>query len=173
MQTAPKTDNPESRRLMNLYRVAYEMDRQGLPEEFIVAAVETAQDYLGVYDLMMMWREESEEGERDEIVADIQDVIDACSEGEPHGEGVTIRLDDLDQIGQNIRAFKNELLRQVEDECGTLTELSERTGIPLPSLSRFFNSSSKPRLATMLKIKEAVEVDEVKVAWEDFKGRND
>lgn len=168
MQPATDPDSTESRRLMNLYRVAYAMDRDGLPEDFIVEAVRTATDYTGVYDLMMMWGEEADEDECDEIVADIQDMIDACSDARDESRAVTIDLDDLEQIGQNIRAFKNELYRQVEDECGTLTELSERTGIPLPSLSRFFNSGSKPRLATMLKIKEALDIDEVQVAWEDF-----
>lgn len=54
------------------------MKREGLSETFVASAIQVAYEYEGVYDLMKMWIEEIEEGEKSEIVADIQDMIDIC-----------------------------------------------------------------------------------------------
>jgi transcriptional regulator with XRE-family HTH domain len=66
-------------------------------------------------------------------------------------------------IAKNILAFKNNLLREVNKRC-SLTELSERTGMPLPSLSRFFNTPSMPRRSTLIKIAEALNLSAVEIA---------
>ncbi len=52
----------------------------GLQEIFIVNAVRVALDFDGVADLMKLWAKESEKQEREEIIADIQDMIDACTQ---------------------------------------------------------------------------------------------
>jgi DNA-binding phage protein len=49
---------------------------------------------------------------------------------------------------------------------GGISKLSDLTGIPQPSLSRFFNSSSMPRRTTLLKIAKALKLDAVKTATE-------
>lgn len=67
-------------RNMELDTVGHQMHRAGLSDEFISAAVQTALQFEGVYDLMKMWSEENDDEEKNEIVADIQDMIDECSQ---------------------------------------------------------------------------------------------
>jgi len=63
--------------------------------------------------------------------------------------------------------FKDSLL-QIVEERGGITQLAEKTGIPQPSLSRFFNSSSMPHRVTLLKIAKALNLDAIPVStpWE-------
>jgi len=140
------------------------MHKAKLPNTFVAAAVSTAFEFEGVCDLMRMWAEETEETERAEIVADIQDLINDCAQKDKV-EGVYIRFDDLQKIAANIRSFKDALLLKV-NERGGITKLSEVTGIPQPSLSRFFNSASVPQRATLLKIAKALGLSQVEIATE-------
>jgi DNA-binding phage protein len=149
---------------VELIEIGSLMHKAKLPNTFIAAAVETAFAYEGVYDLMKMWAEETEKKEREEIVADIQDLINDCAQKDKV-EGVYIRFDDLERISGNIRGFKDALILKV-NERGGLTKLSELTGIPQPSLSRFFNSASVPQRATLLKIAKALGLSQVEIATE-------
>ena len=79
---------------VELIEIGSLMHKAKLPNAFIAAAVETAFAFEGVYDLMKMWMEESDKNEREEIEADIQDLINDCSQKEKI-EGVYIRFDDL------------------------------------------------------------------------------
>jgi hypothetical protein len=54
------------------------MTREDLPEIFIVSAIRAALDYEGIADLMRLWHEETDQQEKNEIVADIQELLDAC-----------------------------------------------------------------------------------------------
>ncbi|MCB0411085.1 MAG: helix-turn-helix transcriptional regulator [Bdellovibrionales bacterium] len=154
--------NPDIK--VELIEIGSLMHKAKLPNAFIAAAVETAFAFEGVYDLMKMWAEETDKAEREEIVADIQDLINDCAQKEKV-EGVYIRFDDLDKIAANIRAFKNSLLLKV-NALGGISKLSELTGIPQPSLSRFFNSASMPQRATLLKIAKALGMSQVEIATE-------
>ena len=71
-------------------------------------------------------------------------------------------MNDLDAIAKDIRAFKDGLLHIV-DQQGGVSHLAELTGIPQPSLSRFFNSNAMPRRTTLLKIAKALELDAVEI----------
>lgn len=113
---------------------------------------------------MKMWAEEKDKNEQDEIVADIQDLIDDCSQKEKI-EGTYIRFDDLEGIAKNIRAFKDTLRLEI-DQHGGLNNLAQLTGIPQPSLSRFFGSASMPRRSTLLKIAKALNLSQVQIANE-------
>ena len=146
---------------MELFEIAGAMKKSGLSVEFITVAVNTATEFEGVYDLMKLWINESNEKERDEIVADIQDMIDDCAKKEKE-EGSYIRFNDLEAVAKDIRAFKDSLLVEV-GRAGGVKHLSELTGIPQPSLSRFFNSNSMPQRSTLLKIAKALNLDAVKV----------
>lgn len=73
-----------------------------------------------------------------------------------------IKLNDLDQVRNHIREFKDELLKVV-NKAGGISELSRITHIPQPSLSRFFNSNAMPRRRTLLKIAEALNLDAVRI----------
>lgn len=144
--------------------IGHQMNQAGLPKEFIAAAVQTAFEFEGIYDLLKMWATENDANERNEIVSDIQELIDDCSQQEKI-EGTYLRFDDLDGIVKNIRAFKDNL-RTVVDQNGGIKRLSEMTGIPQPSLSRFFNSAMRPRRTTLNKIAKALKLSQVQIATE-------
>jgi len=132
-----------------------------LPDTFIVNTVRAALDFEGISDLMKLWENEKDKKERGEIIADIQDMLDACNQTGKADE-IYVKFNDLDAIAHNIRAFKDSLL-QVVTEHGGIGHLAELTGIPQPSLSRFFNSNAMPHRTTLLKIAKALELDEIKI----------
>lgn len=146
---------------VEIIEIAHQMNMAGLPKTFVAGAVDVAFEFEGVYDLFKLWDEETDPEERDEIIADIQEMIDDCSQKD-FVEGVFIRFDDLDAIASNIRSFKDSL-RMTVDEKISLTELAEKTGIPQPSLSRFFNSSAVPRRTTLNKIAKALKLSQVEI----------
>ena len=152
--------NPDIK--MELMQIGIQMHKAGLSNKFVTDAVETAFEFEGVYDLMKMWTEEEILSERDEIVADIQDLINDCAQKEKV-ENVYIKFDDLEGIAKNIRGFKDSLRLKV-DGLGGIGELSKKTGIPQPSLSRFFNSASIPHRATLLKIARALGISQIEIA---------
>lgn len=149
---------------VEIVEIGHQMNQAGLPKEFIAAAVSTAFEFEGVYDLLKMWADEDDAKERNETVADIQELIDDCTQQEKV-EGVYVRFDDLDGIAANIRTFKDNL-RALVDQNGGLKKLSETTGIPQPSLSRFFNTASMPRRAMLNKIARALKLNQVQIATE-------
>lgn len=146
---------------MRLFSIALKMEAAGLSDFFIVNAVKTALEFEGVADLMELWMEEDDEKLRDEIVADIQEMIEDCAPKEKTEE-IYIKFNDLDAIAKNIRAFKDSLYQLVIDRGG-ISRLSELTGIPQPSLSRFFNSNAMPRRSTVLKIAKVLDLDKLKI----------
>lgn len=154
----------ESNRQVELFEIGVKMKQQKLSSNFIVAAVRTATEFEGVYDLMKMWEAESDKKDRAEIVADIQDMIDDCNETEV-GESPYVKFTDLDKIAQDTQKFKDNL-RMIVDSRGGIGELAKLTGIPQPSLSRFFASASMPRRSTLLKIARALKLDAVAIATE-------
>lgn len=146
-----------------LFKIAIDMKIAGLQEIFIVNAVRVALDFDGVADLMKLWAKESEKQEKEEIIADIQDMIDACTQ-KVKNEPLYIKFNDLEAIAQDIRAFKDSLL-QIVFENGGVGRLAELTGIPQPSLSRFFNSNAMPQRVTLIKIANALKLDKVRIAF--------
>jgi DNA-binding phage protein len=153
---------PDSR--VEIVEIGHQMNEAKLPKGFIADAVSTAFEFEGVYDLLKLWAIETDPLEREEIVADIQEMIDDCGQKEKI-EGVTVRFDDLDAISKDIRTFKDHL-RAIVDKEGGVKRLAEATGIPQPSLSRFFNTSTMPRRATLHKIARALKLSEVEIATE-------
>lgn len=155
-----RSASPSSEQI-KLFSIAIKMKNAGLADSFIVDAVRTALEFEGVADLMSFWLDEDDGEERDEIIADIQEMIDECSPKEKTEE-IYIKFNDLDAIAKNIRGFKDSLY-QVVMEHGGVSKLSELTGIPQPSLSRFFNSNAMPRRSTVLKIAKVLNLDKVKI----------
>jgi len=149
---------------VEIVEIGHQMNQVGLPKEFIAEAVGTAFEFEGVYDLLKMWACESDTEEKNEIISDIQELIDDCSQHEKIEE-VYVRFDDLDGIANNIRSFKDNL-RALVDQNGGLKHLAELTGIPQPSLSRFFNSATMPRRTTLHKIAKALKLNQIQVATE-------
>ena len=149
---------------VDLFEIGTTMREAGLPDTFVADAVVTAMQFEGVRDLVVLWANEKDAKERKEIVADIQDMIDDCAQVSKQ-EALPIRFDDLPAIAKNVRKFKDELL-VVVNELGGISRLSRLTGIPQPSLSRFFNTTSMPRRGTLLKIAKALGLRASQVASE-------
>jgi DNA-binding phage protein len=148
------TTTPEQK--IFVFKIAVKMQEEGLSASFIEQAVELASLYEGAYELMKLWFEESEQQEKDEIIADLQEEID--SKRESHNriyKAAKINFDDLDQNIDQVRLFKQEL-RGIVDMCGGVGKVAEVSGIPQPSLSRFFSSGSFPRNTTIYRIIEAL-----------------
>lgn len=146
---------------VELFAVAVKMKKSGLSDSFIVGAVRTALSLEGAADLMHLWMNEKDISEKDEIIADIQDLMDVSNQKEKSVE-VFIKLNDLEAIANDIRAFKDSLY-QIVIARGGINKLTELTGIPQPSLSRFFNSNAMPRRSTVLAIAKALDLDELKI----------
>ena len=148
-----------------LIAIATKMLKAGLRDSFVVNALTTAFSYEGVADLMHLWANEDDSKEKDEIIADIQEIIDACNQNQ-HSEEIYVSFNDLEKIAKNIRGFKDSLYQMVM-ERGGISKLAELTGIPQPSLSRFFNSNAMPRRSTVLAIAKALNLDgiEIDIKW--------
>jgi len=157
----PFTTSPEQK--IRVYKIATKMAEAGLSVGFINDAVEMAEEYEGLHDLMVLWDEETDIYTQDETIADIQEEIDQHKEL-PRGieQKPSISFDDLDRIANDIVDFKKSLRNEV-DRWGGIAKLAEKTGIPQPSLSRFFNSASMPRRTTLYRIANALELTESKV----------
>jgi hypothetical protein len=84
----PKGKNQAARDAhLELYEIGAHMKKEKLPASFITRAVQTAIEFEGVYDLMRMWKSETDKNEKEEIVAAIQELVDACSLKEKSGVG--------------------------------------------------------------------------------------
>jgi len=151
---------------VRVYEIAAQMKQLGLSAHFIASCVEQALEYEGTHDLMVLWAEADSETERNEVVADLQDEIDARAEAPKKPlKKPNLKFDDLEEIAKDIARFK-KALRKVVDKHGGITKLAEISGIPQPSLSRFFSSASLPRRATLYKIAEALNLSEKEIVNE-------
>ncbi len=153
--------NSQPEQDIKLYQIAGQMMLSKLPDKFITTAIRAALEYEGIADLVFMWAEENDIKEKEEIIADIQELIDECINAE-NRKLTTIKLNDLETIAKDIRAFKDALLGKVIEKGG-ISKLSELTEIPQPSLSRFFNSNSMPQRITLIKIAKALKLDDVSI----------
>jgi DNA-binding phage protein len=146
------------------YTIAAKMIEEGLPPRLVHEVVHLAVEHEGLHDLMQLWAELSGD-ERDEVAADLQDMVDDIGEAgeiDRHEEHGRVRFDDLEKIAADVMSFKDGLRRLV-DERGGVTRLAHLTGMPQPSLSRFFNTASMPRRSTLLRIRQALDLTEVDV----------
>ena len=142
-----------------------EMRRIGLESGFIYILMENCQRYEGIRDLMEMWFGETDSKERDKIIEDLQESIDdIVSAPQKREELPYLRFDDLDKIKYDVLEFKRYLREEV-DRQGGISELARKTGIPQPSLSRFFTSSSMPRRTTLYKIAKALNLPESAIGF--------
>jgi hypothetical protein len=134
---------------VRLYKIATMMEQAGLPSKFIAGAVEIGRYYEGVYDLFELWAEEDDQEERAQTISDIQDEIDEHQE-QPQKpvKKPYIKYSDLDLIAKDVMGFKAHL-KTLVDQWGGVTKLAKETGIPQPSLSRFFSTASMPRRTTL------------------------
>lgn len=148
---------------VNLYKIATSMKEEGLSDKFISDAVEIASYYEGIYEMFELWANETDTEFRNDIVAQIQTEIDEYEEQpKKPTKKPYIRYTDIDLIAKDVLGFKAHL-KTVVDQWGGVTKLSKATGIPQPSLSRFFSSASMPRRTTLYKIAEALNLSEKEI----------
>lgn len=103
--------------------------------------------------------------EKDLIIADLQDTLDdIVNDPKEPEERPYLQYEDLEAIRQDIYEFKEKLREEVDREGG-INELARRTGIPQPSLSRFFSSDSMPRRTTLYKIAKALNLPESAIGF--------
>ncbi len=148
---------------VKLYEIATLMKQDGLPDSFIANAVEIGLYYEGIFDLFELWAEEEEQNEKDQIISDLQEEINEFKEQpkEPVKKPY-IKYTDLDLIAKDVLGFKAHL-KTIVDQWGGISKLSKETGIPQPSLSRFFNTASMPRRTTLYKIADALNLSEKEI----------
>ena len=148
----------------DLLGICSAMVAKGYPEEFIRKMLETSKHSEGVREFMLMWRDEADDDEQSNIIEDIQELIE---DWEQPGleECVYVRFDDLGSIAADIVSFKSSLRVKV-DEWGGISKLARETGIPQPSLSRFFATPAMPRRTTLKKIARAMELSQIDIATE-------
>ena len=144
-------------------QIAAKMKAQGLEDEFIAAVIDFASIYEGAYNLMEMWASEKKRTERDAIIADLQDEIeDYQAAPKTPTKKPYIKFDDLEAIAKDVQSFKQHL-KTLVDQWGGINKLARVTGIPQPSLSRFFNSANMPRRTTIYKIANALGLSEKEI----------
>jgi DNA-binding phage protein len=156
-----------SEQKLKLAGFVVDMVKAGLDREFVINAAELARSDQGIYDLFEMWSEtESTPDERDQIVADIQDLLDDYRDApsEPVRKPY-IRFDQLDDVAKRVMVEKAGL-RKLIDKHGGVSAVAQRSGIPQPSLSRMLNSPSIPRRSTLYRIANALDLPESDVAFE-------
>jgi hypothetical protein len=142
------------------------MKSQGLPEDFVSQAMALALKNEGAVDLMELWSEEASSRHRDELVADLQELLDDYLEAPP--EPVSrpkIEFTQLDHIVSQILEHKQRL-RTLVDQHGGVSSVARRAGIPQPSLSRMLASATMPRRTTLYKIAAALDLSEPEIVGE-------
>jgi len=151
---------------LEAFSIATEMARDGVPESFAVAVAQLAQRSEGAYDLLVLWKAAPTSADRDETISDLQELLDD-EHDQPSGVETKpyLRFDHLDDIAKSVMQFKAKLRRKV-DAAGGISELARKSGIPQPSLSRFFNTASMPRTKTLYRIAEALGLDESEIVTE-------
>lgn len=82
-------------RKVEIIEIGRKVNVARLPRGFIADAKSTAFEFDGVYDMLKPWSAEADHSERDEIVADIRELIDDCSQ-KKKALGLTVRFDDPD-----------------------------------------------------------------------------
>ncbi|MFN8791142.1 MAG: helix-turn-helix domain-containing protein [Bdellovibrionales bacterium] len=142
---------------VELIEIGYYMNQLGLPKDFIGSAIHRAFEIVAICELVKMWFREADQHVRDRLFESIQNALQ-----QEEDNTQKIRFDDLERISQNIRLFKDNLRLKV-DQTGGIKRLAELTGIPQPSLSRFFSTATMPRRATLLKISRALNMSHVEI----------
>lgn len=157
----PYTTTPAQK--VRVYEIAANMKKAGLEVEFIANVVEMASSYEGTYDLMELWDSEEDHSQKGEIIADLQEELEGLEEApKKPTKKPYIKFDDLEAIASDVMSFKQHL-KTLVDNWGGVNKLARVTGIPQPSLSRFFNTANMPRRTTLYKIANAMGLSEKEI----------
>lgn len=160
----PFRTTPEQ--IVRLAAIVTAMAQAGVPLELIAAADDLARADAGIFGLMELWSTCSDPAERDAVLADLQELVDAYREAprEPI-EKPYIRYSELPSIATDVVAFKRKL-RDLIDRHGGVSAVAAKAGIPQPSLSRMLASASMPRRTTLYKLANAMGLPESSIVTE-------
>lgn len=145
-----------------------QMHAQRLPSKFILETAHLATQDEAIFELMVLWAEETDDSEREEIVADLQDHIDDDKDLPRNGrpdEKPKFSFENLDQIVSDVRKFKKRL-KDLVDQHGGVSHVAKKLEMPQSSLSRLLNSGAMPRRSTLYKIARALDLNEKDIATE-------
>ncbi len=144
---------------------AMKMKQEGLPSLFIGEALVLARVDQGAYELMELWAESDSSSYKDELIADLQELLDDHRELLGVRESGPIPCDTSESVSKKIAEYKRKL-RDLIDRRGGVTKAARLTGIPQPSLSRMLNSGSMPRRSTLHKIAKGLKINESEIIAE-------
>jgi len=91
---------------------------------------------------MKMWRDETDRAEKNEIEADLQEILDNLDQ-----KGITyLPLDctKIDELLEKIIAFKKDLRLQVE-AWGGVNKLANAMQVPVPYIERVLSNGAEPK----------------------------
>lgn len=149
---------------INFILAASEMIQAKIENEFIVAALKGAFEIEAIGELMSLWVDEKDIDQKNEIIADISELLEDLEQNRKV-EAPIVKFDELEKMSSDVMNFKDRL-RLLVEEKGGIGNLAKLTGIPQPSLSRFFSSSSMPRRVTLLKIARALGLNDSQIVSE-------
>lgn len=151
--------NDRNKKRFEIARIVFKMAEEGLSQDFIFQLFCLAEKYEGIFDLLSLWINETDQKEKDEIIADLQDEVEELQSSEIIKPSKYLHFDNLDLIAKDVMEFKRSLRTEIE-RWGGISKLSKATGIPVPSLSRFLSTPSLPRRITLEKIARALNLRE-------------
>ncbi len=150
--------SPEQK--LRIYEIALEMKEEKLSAHFIVEVVELASHYEGAYDLLELWSTEEDHDEKQNLIAALQEELDEYkTQPKEPTKKIFISDEHFEKILKNVKEFKSHL-KALVDQWGGVSKLAKITGIPQPSLSRFFNTDTPPRRTTLYRIATTLKVTE-------------
>jgi hypothetical protein len=144
---------------------AMKMKQEGIPSLFIGQALVLARVDQGAYELMELWAESDSSSNKDELIADLQELLDDHRELSGVKTAGPIPGGAIESVSTKIAQHKRKL-RNLIDQRGGVTKAARLTGIPQPSLSRMLNSGSMPRKSTLHRIARGLEIDESEIVAE-------
>ena len=108
-------NNPiEDKKRFEIARIVFKIaDETGLSQDFIFQLFCLAQKYEGIADLLNLWMHETDQKEKDTIVADLQDEIEEFQNAEII-QPKYIHFDNLDLIARDVMAFKKSLRVEID-----------------------------------------------------------
>lgn len=150
---------------VQLARIVVAMSDAGLPAAFVRHCDDLARVDQGAFELMELWYEDDDDEQgRDEILADLQEMLDDEEElGSKPVQKPYIRYDQLGDVVGRVREHK-EKLRRLVDEHGGVSAVARKAGMHQSALSRLLNSPSMPRRTTLYRIANALDLSEADIA---------
>ena len=71
---------PNSEQILSLFKIASKMKENGLTDYLVDNFVKSSYEYEGIYDLMTIWDEEDDLKEKDETLADLEELLQEIKE---------------------------------------------------------------------------------------------